>query len=143
MARRKPVEKQPVTSMPGMRKRKRSTGPYYAPPETVPPPFVPQPPTPDIDLDRVIQWVTLIGKPSDATELVSWWNNVNRRLKELGAKGNKSALPKLPPAEHLPNFNGAHLAGWIRKTKDIKSLQKLHAAIRLRIRHANWLNRRK
>lgn len=89
-------------------------------------------------------WIATAGGPADAGQLLAVHQKVNAKLIVLGVRPNRYAVTSLPQDVMQPSFNGDELNTWIECAgkDDIPLLQKASAAMRLRIRHADWLKRK-
>jgi len=132
----------PFTRLPRQRVRTPDTPPVKAPgPATTPAPG----PRPGLSLNSVLLWITTCDDPDKVYSFLPAWQAVQKKLAEFGVRPNKSALSALPTATDSVTINGRDLNNWIATaTKDdVETLQKLHAAMRLRWRHAAWLKKRR
>ena len=140
------MPREPRTILPGSVKRVIRRKPYKPP---TPPPSpagkVRIGGKPSVDLDLLMAWVDSIGRPDDASGVTQLWTIINNRIRKLGVKPDKRAVKKLGVPVARPNINVRSVIDWINATdkSDLPALQKLFAAMRLRIRHANWLKRKR
>jgi hypothetical protein len=100
---------------------------------------------PTINVDRLLSWVTLVGTPRDAGDLIPFQITVNAKILQLGVRPNKSAIASLPKVDSPPSFNADEFLTWVKyaDASDLPALQKVSAAMRLRIRQAAWLTRKR
>jgi len=147
MARKRKQPEQPATRLrTKVRPRPKVVIPYK-------PPFIPAlpkakpagPVKPSINVEMTMQWIWSVGSPSDASAMLGDFECVTARIKQLGSKPNRKAVAKLDDAGLVPAYNGQGFVRWVRSTdkSDLPVLQKMFAAMRLRIRHANWLKRKR
>jgi hypothetical protein len=138
--------REPATILPGQIKKPIGPAKAYITPVHNPP----NPPTMDgtksnINMPRLMNWIASVGRTEkDADEVAGWWVTVHDKLQALGVNGDKTACNELPERGDCPSFNGRELTRWIETCdkSDIDDLQKVFAAMRLRVRHAKWLAKR-
>lgn len=98
-----------------------------------------------LPLEQCLRWIARVGSPSDVSLLEPYWIMANQALARLGVRGNTRLVVKLPQVDSDVDFNGGTLSGWlaVADTEDVPVLQQLYGTMRLRIRHANWLKRKR
>jgi len=137
---------EPTTILPG-RKNKlapREHGPMLHVPvqPVVLDPKLQNMPRVQVDVEYIVRWVASCGGPTDVSSLGPMWATVHKRLAELKARPNRSAMSVLAVCPRVGTFNAGSQIAAIAKCDDVESLQKIYAAIRLRYRLAAWHKRR-
>jgi hypothetical protein len=96
------------------------------------------------NIDDIIHWVATSGTPREPGCL-GQFVHVGQALARLGARGDASAMKALPEYKTKHgNFNGVDLALYLDNADKLElgNLQRIFAAMRLRVRHAKWLQKK-